>query len=106
GSVLEDSSNGAAPGTVVEIVPSRGIAVTAGEGMLLLTRVQSADGVAEPARAWAVRRGFGPGARLCKYWSRAAPGPSARTWPRRGSIEVMTSPCSTPPATSRSGTCA
>jgi len=64
GSVLEDSSNGAAPGTVVEIVPSRGIAVTTGEGMLLLTRVQSADGVAEPAHAWAVRRGFGPGARL------------------------------------------
>jgi methionyl-tRNA formyltransferase len=57
-------SAGAAPGTVVEIVPSRGVAVATGEGMLLLTRVQEAGRAAEPADRWAERRALRPGMRL------------------------------------------
>ena len=63
-SIHEDSANDAAPGTVVEIVPARGIAVATGRGMLLITRVQSAGGVAEPADRWAARRAVRPGTRL------------------------------------------
>ena len=63
-SIHESSSVEAAPGTVVEIVPSRGIAVTTGDGVLLITRVQSAVEVAEPADRWAARRALRPGTRL------------------------------------------
>jgi methionyl-tRNA formyltransferase len=59
-----DSTAGAPPGTVVEIVPSLGIAVATGQGVLLITRVQSAGGVAEPADHWAARRAVRPGTRL------------------------------------------
>jgi methionyl-tRNA formyltransferase len=63
-SLHEDSAGDAAPGTVVEIVPVRGIAVATGRGMLLITRVQGAGGVAEPADRWAARRAVRPGTRL------------------------------------------
>jgi methionyl-tRNA formyltransferase len=63
-SVREDSPGDAAPGTLVEVVPSVGIAVATGQGVLLVTRVQSAGGVAEPADRWARRRALRPGARL------------------------------------------
>jgi UDP-4-amino-4-deoxy-L-arabinose formyltransferase/UDP-glucuronic acid dehydrogenase (UDP-4-keto-hexauronic acid decarboxylating) len=54
----------AEPGTIVAIVPSRGVAVATGAGVLVITRVQGAGGVAEPADRWAARRGLRPGARL------------------------------------------
>jgi methionyl-tRNA formyltransferase len=54
----------AEPGIVVAIVPSRGIAVATGAGVLVITRVQGAGGVAEPADRWAARRGLRTGARL------------------------------------------
>jgi len=57
-------SRHAEPGTVVAIVPSRGVAVATGAGVLVITRVQGAGGVAEPADRWAARRGLRPGARL------------------------------------------
>jgi methionyl-tRNA formyltransferase len=63
-SIHEDSATGAAPGTVVEIVPARGVAVAPGRGILLITRVQSAGGIAEPADRWAARRAVRPGTRL------------------------------------------
>jgi UDP-4-amino-4-deoxy-L-arabinose formyltransferase/UDP-glucuronic acid dehydrogenase (UDP-4-keto-hexauronic acid decarboxylating) len=63
-SMLEGSAGGAAPGTIVRIVPSRGIAVATGQGLLLITRLQSADGVAEPGDRWAERRALRAGARL------------------------------------------
>ena len=63
-SICRHASVDAAAGTVVEIVPARGITVATGEGVLLLTRVQSADGVPEPADRWAARRGLRPGMRL------------------------------------------
>ncbi len=63
-SIRDDAPVEAAPGTVVEIVPSRGIAVTTGKGVLLITRVQSAGDVAEPADRWAARRALRPGTRL------------------------------------------
>ena len=63
-SVWEDSSHGAAPGTLLEIVPSRGITVATGEGVLLIARVQSAGGVPEPADRWATRRALRPSVRL------------------------------------------
>jgi methionyl-tRNA formyltransferase len=63
-SILEDSPGDAAPGTVVEIVPSRGIAMATGQGMLLITRVQGAGGVTEPADRWAARQALRPGTRL------------------------------------------
>ena len=63
-STVQHASSGAAPGTLLAIVPSRGITVTAGTGVLLITRVQSAGGVEEPADTWAARRGLRPGLRL------------------------------------------
>lgn len=63
GAALSGSSSDA-PGTLVEIAPSRGITVTTGEGTLLLTRVQRAGGGEEPADAWAVRESLRPGMRL------------------------------------------
>jgi methionyl-tRNA formyltransferase len=62
---LAAGSSSAAPGTLLEIVPSRGIAVATGQrGVLLITRVQNAGGEAEPADRWAARRALRPGARL------------------------------------------
>ena len=63
-SIWEGSSRGAAPGTLLEIVPSRGITVATGEGVLLIARVQSAGGVPEPADRWAARRALRPSMRL------------------------------------------
>ena len=54
----------AAAGTLVEIVPARGITVATGQGVLLIARVRSADGVPEPADRWATRRALRPGMRL------------------------------------------
>ena len=62
-STAADSSS-AAPGTLLEIVPSRGIAVATGQGVILITRVQSAGDEAEPADRWAARRALRPGTRL------------------------------------------
>jgi len=62
--VCSSASVEAAAGTVLEIVPGRGVMVAAGEGVLLLTRVQGADGVPEPADHWAARRMLIPGIRL------------------------------------------
>ncbi len=64
GAVLPGIGNGAAPGTLLEILPSQGIAVATGEGALLLRRVQSAGVAEEPADVWALRRGMRPGVRL------------------------------------------
>jgi methionyl-tRNA formyltransferase len=61
---LDARCGDAEPGTVVAIVPSRGVAVATGAGVLVITRVQAAGGVAEPADGWAARRGLRPGARL------------------------------------------
>jgi UDP-4-amino-4-deoxy-L-arabinose formyltransferase/UDP-glucuronic acid dehydrogenase (UDP-4-keto-hexauronic acid decarboxylating) len=63
-SLAAASPGGAAPGTLVAIVPSQGIVVAAGRGALLITRVQSAGGPAEPADRWAERRALRPGTRL------------------------------------------
>jgi methionyl-tRNA formyltransferase len=60
----DGSSPNATPGMLVEILPSRGIVIATGKGLLLLRRVQSAGGVAEPADRWAVRRALRPGTRL------------------------------------------
>src|SRR5262249_38925284 len=58
-------SSRAAPGTLLEIVPSRGIVVATGPGsVLLITRRQHAGDQAEPADQWAVRRARHPGTRL------------------------------------------
>src|SRR2546422_4519044 len=64
GAVLPGVGNGAAPGTLLEILPSQGITVATGEGALLLRRVQSAGVAEEPADVWALRRGMRPGVRL------------------------------------------
>ena len=61
---LDARSGDAEPRTVVAIVPARGVAVATGAGVLVITRVQAAGGVAEPADRWAARRGLRPGARL------------------------------------------
>jgi len=61
GSPLPHASSGAVPGTLIDIVPSRGITIMTGAGVVLITRVQSAGGVEEPADAWAMRRGLRPG---------------------------------------------
>ena len=61
---LPGSSADATPGTLLEIVPSRGITVATGDSVRLITRVQSAGGVEEPAETWAVRRALRPGMRL------------------------------------------
>jgi methionyl-tRNA formyltransferase len=58
------ATTGAAPGTVVAVVPSQGVVVATGEGSLLLTRVQAAGEVAEPADRWAARRAVRVGSRL------------------------------------------
>ncbi len=63
-SVCSSASVEAVAGTVLEIVPSRGVKVAAGEGVLLLTRVQGADGLPEPADRWAARRMLISGIRL------------------------------------------
>jgi len=60
----EDAPGDAAPGTLVAIVPSRGIAVATGKGVLLISRLQSAGGASERADRWAARRALRPGARL------------------------------------------
>jgi UDP-4-amino-4-deoxy-L-arabinose formyltransferase/UDP-glucuronic acid dehydrogenase (UDP-4-keto-hexauronic acid decarboxylating) len=60
----DERFRGAEPGTVVAIVPARGVAVATGAGVLVITRVQGAGGNAEPAGRWAARRGLRPGARL------------------------------------------
>ena len=60
----DGSSGNATPGTLVEILPSRGIVIATGKGRLLLTRVQGAGDVAEPADRWAVRRAVRTGTRL------------------------------------------
>jgi len=64
GAVSPGIGNGAAPGTLLEILPSRGITVATGEGALLLRRIQSAGVAEEPADVWALRRGMRPGVRL------------------------------------------
>ena len=61
GSPLPHASSGAVPGALIDIVPSRGITIMTGAGVVLITRVQSAGGVEEPADAWALRRGLRPG---------------------------------------------
>ena len=63
-SMREGSSGAAPPGTLVEILPSRGIVIATGKGVLLLTRVQGAGGVVEPADRWATRRDLRPGTQL------------------------------------------
>src|SRR5207247_10592645 len=64
GTVLPGEGSGAAPGTLLAILPSRGVQVATGEGALLLTRVQRAGAAEEPAEAWAERRALRAGARV------------------------------------------
>ena len=54
----------AAAGTVIEVNPGAGVAVATGEGVLRLTRVQTAGEAEESAEVWARRHGVGPGAAL------------------------------------------
>jgi len=60
---------GGCPGTVIDIRPGLGVAVTTGAGILLLTRVQPAGGAEEAADLWARRSGVGPGAVLGSHLS-------------------------------------
>jgi methionyl-tRNA formyltransferase len=55
---VEPAGAGAPPGVVLEIRRGVGIAVAAGEGIVLLTRVQEAPAPEERADLWAVRRGL------------------------------------------------
>jgi methionyl-tRNA formyltransferase len=64
GAALGESPRGAAPGTLLAIVPARGITVATGDGAVMLTRIQEPDGLEEPADAWAARRRLRPGACL------------------------------------------
>ncbi len=64
GSVLSDSALVAAPGTLLDIRPAEGVAVSTGQGVLLLRRIQSAGVAEEPADVWALSRGLHPGAAL------------------------------------------
>ena len=64
GSVLSDSALVAAPGTLLEVRPAEGVAVSTGQGVVLLRRIQSAGVAEEPADVWALRRGLRPGAAL------------------------------------------
>lgn len=66
GRVDSDSAPPAAPGTLLEIRPGRGIAVATGDRALLITRIQSAGIVEEPADRWALREGLRPGTVLCE----------------------------------------
>ncbi|HUF92097.1 MAG TPA: formyltransferase family protein [Candidatus Limnocylindria bacterium] len=53
-----------APGCLVDIRAGQGITVAAGDGMVLLTRVQGEGAAEEPADEWAARRGLAPGSRV------------------------------------------
>ncbi len=64
GSVLASGAAAAPPGTLVEIRPSEGVAVSTGEGVLLLRRVQSGGCAEEAGDMWALGRGLRPGERL------------------------------------------
>jgi methionyl-tRNA formyltransferase len=64
GAVEPGVVSGAAPGTLLQVLPSRGITVATGHGALRLTLVQSAGGAEEPADVWARRRGLAPDMRL------------------------------------------
>src|SRR5205814_1984533 len=66
GGAVPRVGRGAPPGTLLEILPGRGIEVATGEGTLRLTHVQSADAAEQPADAWALGRGLRPGVRLTK----------------------------------------
>jgi UDP-4-amino-4-deoxy-L-arabinose formyltransferase/UDP-glucuronic acid dehydrogenase (UDP-4-keto-hexauronic acid decarboxylating) len=50
------------PGTLLEVRRGQGISVATGEGVMLLTRVQSAGGAEESADLWALRHGMTAGA--------------------------------------------
>src|SRR5262249_40784312 len=63
-SLAAASPGRAAPGTVVAIVPARGLIVATGRGAVLLARVQEAGGSAGRADRWAGRAGPPPGMRL------------------------------------------
>lgn len=52
------------PGSLVDIHRGQGITVSTGDGLVLLTRVQSAGAAEEPADEWAARRGLAPGVRI------------------------------------------
>jgi methionyl-tRNA formyltransferase len=54
----------AAPGTLLEVEPGRGVTIATGDGVLLLTVVQAAGGPEEPADGWARRLRLRPGTRL------------------------------------------
>jgi methionyl-tRNA formyltransferase len=62
GVALPAGAGAAAPGTLLALRPSEGVVVAAGDGALLLTRVQSAGLAEEPADVWARRVGLRPGA--------------------------------------------
>src|SRR2546429_448183 len=66
GGAVPRVEHGAPPGTLLEILPGRGIEVATGEGTLRLTHVQSAGAAEQPADAWALGRGLRPGVRLTK----------------------------------------
>jgi methionyl-tRNA formyltransferase len=52
------------PGVLVDIRPGQGITVGTGDGMVLLTRVQSPGAAEERADEWAVRRRLAPNVRI------------------------------------------
>jgi methionyl-tRNA formyltransferase len=54
----------AGPGTLLEIRPGQGVVVAAGEGAVLLARVQASGGPEMPADVWAIAAGLRPGQRM------------------------------------------
>jgi UDP-4-amino-4-deoxy-L-arabinose formyltransferase/UDP-glucuronic acid dehydrogenase (UDP-4-keto-hexauronic acid decarboxylating) len=61
GRVLETAGQASPPGQVLGVHPGLGLAVTAGEGSVLLTRLQRAGEDEERADEWASRRGVTAG---------------------------------------------
>ncbi len=62
GRVDSQSPAVAPPGTLLDVRPGQGIAVATASGSLLVTRIQEAGVVEEPADHWALRLGLRPGA--------------------------------------------
>lgn len=64
GRVESPRSTSEVPGTLLEILPGRGVTVATGEGIVTLSVVQADGWPEEPADGWARRVGLEPGARL------------------------------------------
>ena len=67
GNALHGVTTSAPPGTLLEIRPLEGITVATGDGVLHLTRLQSAGVAEEPANMWALRRALQPDDNLAPW---------------------------------------